>query len=168
MPATDRITLYTAQENGIVERLEAGEVHVQPWDQSSAVKGTPRDKSGVYHRPAYEYLVSRFRIRMGASINGAPIFTLADKDTILKFKDAGSPSKLLTLEVPTSEILRTDYDVWASKVLFGFCVHHELFCAFDACKIQSWDAALFNWPSDPTKCQGVLNRIEPDWVIRVE
>lgn len=161
--------LYTVQHLDIVERLRSGEAHVQPWENSAAFTGVPTDPNGVLFRTAYTFLAKEFEFRMGMPIGGAPIFTFMDRDKTAKTLDKSGPAAILTLDVPDTEILMTDYDFWAWTVLFNECGLHGLLSdCDDACREDSWREKLFRTPEDILKRQPILSRIEPGWVTEFE
>lgn len=159
--------LYTVQENDVIERLAAGETHFQAWERSAAVTGTPRDLEGVRHKEAYEFIAKEFPHRTNLPMTGAPIFCFRDRESVLQFSDVGKPSGLLTLEVPDSQVLLHNYDFWAKTILWGWCGEHDIIdCPNPECKENSWRAQGFETPEDIRRQQAILNRIEPEWVVR--
>jgi hypothetical protein len=118
------------------------------------------------HRVAYEYLAPEFTHRTGLSLETAPIFASLDAEAAHKTKGKGKPSRLLTIDVPESQVLRQDYKLWSNKMLFGDCLDHwpgTHGCPDPGCRDRSW-AASFTVTED-TNQQIVLNRIEPEWVV---
>lgn len=158
--------LYTIQEHYVIDKLASGTTHVQAWERSAAFAGTPRDHTGEFHRPAYQYLAREFPKRTGVTMLEAPVFCSLDRNQAVKTLHKGKPSCLLTLDVPDEEVLLQDYEFWAWTMLFNWCGEHGFACTDSACKEHSWIAG-FKHPSDPLKTQAVLARIEPHWVAPV-
>jgi hypothetical protein len=102
---------------------------------------------------------------MGVTLSEAPTFTFLDRKKAGSTLDVSGQSKLLTLDVPASQVLLTDYNFWAWTVLWSWCGFHGPGIACEtACREESWRAALFSIPEDPSKQQGILNRLEPGWL----
>jgi len=165
----EQMLLYTVQALEVVERLTSGISHVQPWEKSAACTGTPNDPDGRLYRVAYKFLAQEFTTRMNAELSGAPVFTSINRETARATLHVSGPSRLLTLDVPTSEVLLTNHHFWAWTILSNWCGLHGCFTDDEngcnaPCREETWRAAVFEVPQDPAKQQGVLNRIEPSWL----
>jgi hypothetical protein len=161
--------VYTLQAAEVVARLLAGRTHVQLWDQS-AVAGTPKDPDGSKHRRAYEWIARAYIRITGHDMAAAPVFVTEDKASAVRGAAVGPSSRLLTLDVPADRILLHDSGFFAKTMLWGDCPEHGpwgAFCPSPDCLETSW-ALVLTVPSSSAQRQGVVDRIEPEWVVSVE
>lgn len=158
--------LYTVQDDEIIEHLAGGHVHQQTWARSAAGTGTPADPDGSLHRAAYEYAVRQLQARIDLTVAEAPVFAFLSKKKALSTINVGRPSKLLTLDVPDAEVLLQDHGFWHWTILYGWCGLHayDLEQCPDGCREASWSQS-FALPADLSKCQAILSRIDPAWVV---
>jgi hypothetical protein len=167
------LRVYTAQSISTIERLSAGDIHVQPWSESAAYMLDEPARSS--HRRAYEYMVHQYQIRTGKVMTAAPCFVAPD---IAKARSAlrrkASSAGVLALDIPRSDLLMHNYQFWAWIMLSttNRCGHHEWEelnrCpSKPTCAIESW-SLVFDLPDEIYNLQAVVNRIEPSWLVSIE
>lgn len=168
------IQAFSVQHHIVAERLEGGQIHRQPWLKSAAYAGTPADPTGLLHRRAYLWMASQYAKRMGRRLHSAPVWMTFSKTHAFNCVKVPDEEVVLELCVPVSEVLVSQYDRSSSqkweRVLWGesCCVHDFAESCHHVVRRQAiratWEV-LFVLTGDSKDWQGIIDRIEPQWVV---
>jgi hypothetical protein len=181
------VTMHSAQRLKVVEKLLQGKTHKQPWSEAAPYDLTRSRLWRSQHKRAYFWMVREFEKRMRRPLATAPVWLSFDYDTTSQVQYAygrEAIERIITLDVPTDEVLFAMHEPWMTHVLAGYCIEDEIprlpvrfdrsgmrFCA--ACehtgraRRASWES-IFSLSGDPTKWQGIVDRIEPQWLRAIE
>ncbi len=165
--------VYSVQHRSVVETLEAGMRHRQPWDKTAAYTGTPGDPHGRGHRRAYLWATANFPKRMGRRIHNAPAWLFFDEQKVPRSIKSGD-EVAIHLKVPMCELLIMQYTggprlSWERVLSNQSCCEHEGACCSAVCYPTrkalrtSWDR-LFTLSGSPADWQAIVDRIEPEWL----
>lgn len=166
----DVVEVYTSQKSHAVEALRANATHVQAWANTAAYD-RPDRFSRHAHKRAYRWMEREYAERVHPPA-GAPVWVGFDLARTVRHRRDGS---VLVLRVPRSELLLSMYEPWWQSVLEGWCADHDEHWGLHdrwpcACtgrrRRESWNR-IFDLSGVPTEWQGVLDRIEPQWVVRM-
>lgn len=166
----DTVEVYTSQKSHVVETLVAGKTHVQKWADTAAYN-LPQRFARHSHKRAYRWMEREYAQRMRAPA-GAPIWVGFDLARTVRHRKDGDT--VLVLSVPRSELLLSMYEPWWQSVLEGWCADHDEHWGLHfhwPCRCtgrrrrETWKT-IFDLAGSPTEWQGVLDRIEPGWVVK--
>jgi len=115
--------------------------------------------------------------RMGRPLTAAPVWLSFDYDKTVSAQSVWGREtieQVITVEIPTHEVLFAMHEPWMSNVLEGWCLDEPVpplkmrFSCPHAGKErrESW-AGIFDLGNDPMCWQGVTDRIEPEWLRAV-
>ena len=169
------VRCFSVQHRSVVEKLERGDVHCQPWLRSAAYMGTPCDPDGRCHRRGYLWMASQYAKRMGCRLRTAPVWvSFASSKAFCSVKDF-EVEVVLELTIPRSELLISQYfrppsDNWERVLANSSFLAHACFDSLDRiskrrAKRATWER-LFILSDDPSDWQGVVDRFEPRWLVR--
>ena len=170
------MTAYTEQDNAVAERLNRGEIHIQPWSDSAAYDSQwPRPRRLAYKR-AYFWMARQFKEKMKRPLTAAPVWLFFDYDVMIKlhniYEDRVKNTTVITLCVPRDEILFSDHELWMKYVLQGYCVGDDVpslpafSCNHTGKQRRATWASIFGEQSELMKMQGTVDRIDPAWVLK--
>ena len=166
----DTVMAYTSQKSHVVETLRADATHVQKWADTAAYNLENKFARDCHQR-AYRFMEREFTERMGTP-RGAPVWVGFDFTVTAALRK--DDDTVLVLKIPRSEILLSMYDPWSKSVLDGWCVDHDVPWGLhlgnpcrcpDERRNASWKS-IFNVSGPPTDWQGVMDRIDPQWLVK--
>ena len=165
------VQVYSSQEARVIETLRRGATHVQNWMDTAAYDLADRFRRRA-HKRAYRWMEREFTKRIRKPV-GAPIWVSFDLTGKLSRQKEGYT--ILALDVPRSELLLSSYKPWSEDVLDGWCLDHcdEPYgvrlgppCACTGRRRRESWTGIFDVGGTPADWQGVLDRIEPNWVTK--
>lgn len=168
--------VHSAQRHDVVERLIAGETHIQSWERSAAYDLANR-WSRLKHKRAYFWMGHHYEQRMRRALPAAPVWGSFDYDEIAALQriyGREANESVVTLHIPRSELLLSMYEPWVKYVLEGYCIgDQQAFRPRFACEHSgrvrraSWNS-IFDLSSAPKDWQAVFDRIEPTWLVALD
>lgn len=173
----DYITVYSEQSLAVAQIVSSGQLHMQPWGNSAAYALASKGTANA-HKRAYLWMASEFEKRMGRRLPAAPVWVGFDLRKVMSLRNAYRDRKvnerILELSIPRSELLISMYEPWCTQILEGHCIGDVVprlnfrgKCSHPGKqRRQTWES-IFNLSSDPNHWQGITDRIEPDWLVRV-
>jgi len=154
-----------------METLVAGVMHVQKWADTAAYNLPDRFRRHA-HKRAYRWMAREYAQRMHLP-GGAPVWVGFDFPRTVRHRKDGDATVVLL--VPRAELLLSMYEPWWRSVLEGWCTDHDEHwglhdrwpCACDGKHRRETWKTIFDMTGSPTEWQGVLDRIEPQWVVKI-
>lgn len=180
--ASGIVEVYTAQRHNVRDKLLRREVHIQPWSASAAHDRELPLLTRINHRRGYLFMAREFERRMGHPLTEAPVWVGFDLEATrgsqALYPQRAQNESILTLAVPFDELLLSTYNPWIYDILDCFCIdrgHKAFGFRFPALRCgctgrqrrDSW-LSIFDLSRNPKEWQGVIDRIEPSWLIAID